>query len=202
VRICVICGNKNDLSCIMNLKDATAFIMFQNNKPSPQLWLDLGCGTGLFTLALAANLPSGSKIIAVDKDKNALRKIPAIQNDVFIETIVADFESDTLDVNSVDGILMSNSLHYVKDKETLLKKLLLSMKANGIFVIVEYDREASNPWVPYPLTIHAAKALFISLGHSDFHLLNKRKSAFGRYDMYAAIVNPGKISDAVSGNVQ
>jgi len=172
----------------MTLKDATAFIMFRNNNPSPQLWLDLGCGTGLFTSALTSNLPVGSKVIAVDKDKNALRKIPAMQNDVIIQTMVADFESDTFEVNDVDGILMANSLHYVKDKETFLKKLVLSMRANGIFVIVEYDMEPGNKWVPYPLTIHAAKELFTNFDYPDFHLLNKRRSAFGRYNMYAAIV--------------
>ena len=186
----------------MTLKDATAFIMFRNNNPSPQLWLDLGSGSGLFTLALAGNLPAGSKIIAIDKDESALRKIPATVNNVIIQTLAADFEGDGLDLKNVDGILMANSLHYVRDKETFLKKLVLSMKANGIFVIVEYDREATNQWVPYPLTIRAAKVLFKNLNYSDFHLLNKRRSAFGRYDMYAAIVSPGKIPAAVNGNVQ
>jgi ubiquinone/menaquinone biosynthesis C-methylase UbiE len=117
----------------MNRKDATVFISFENKNPLPQLWLDLGCGTGLFTLALAGNLPPGSKIIAVDKDEKALRKIPATVNDVVIQTLAADFVYDALDVKEVDGILMANSLHYVKDKETLLKKLISSMKTNGFF---------------------------------------------------------------------
>jgi ubiquinone/menaquinone biosynthesis C-methylase UbiE len=172
----------------MTLKDATAFIAFENKNPSPQRWLDLGCGTGLFTLALAGNLPAGSKIIAIDKDEKALRKIPATLNDVVIQTIVADFVSHTLDVKDIDGILMANSLHYVNHKETLLNKLISSMKANGVFLIVEYDRQAGNPWVPYPLTVNAAKVLFKSVGYSHFDVLNKRPSAFGRYYMYAAMV--------------
>jgi ubiquinone/menaquinone biosynthesis C-methylase UbiE len=172
----------------MNLKDATSFIMFANKNPSPQLWLDLGCGTGLFTAALAANLPKGSKIVAVDKDEKAVRKIPASVKGVIIETTVANFVSDTLDVKNADGILMANSLHYVTDKQTLLKKFISSMKEKGIFLIVEYDRQASNFWVPYPLTIDEAKALFKSVGYSAFHLLNKRPSSFGRYDMYVAMI--------------
>ena len=172
----------------MNLKEATAFIMFENENPSPQLWLDLGCGTGLFTVALAANLPPGSKIIAVDKDEKALRKIPATVNDVIIQTMAADFVSETIDVKDVDGILMANSAHYVHDKKSVLTKLISSMKTNGVFVIVEYDRQAANQWVPYPLTIDAAKALFKSLGFSDFHRLSKRASLFGRQYMYAAII--------------
>src|SRR5262245_1112117 len=106
----------------MNLNDATAFIAFENKNQLPQLWLDLGCGTGLFTGALAAHLREGSKIIAIDKDEKALRKIPAAVNDVIIQTKAADFVSDSLDVKGIDGILIANSLHYVKDKETLLKK--------------------------------------------------------------------------------
>jgi len=172
----------------MNRKDATEFILFDNKIPMPQLWLDLGCGRGLFTLALAGNLPPGSKIIAIDKDEKALGKIPATVNDVVIQTRAADFEYDLLDVKEVDGILMANSLHYVKDKETLLNKLISSMRPNGVFLIVEYDRQANNQWVPYPLTIDAAKALFKGLGYSGFHVLNKRPSAFGGYYMYAAII--------------
>ncbi len=172
----------------MNLKDVGEFISFENKNPQPQLWLDLGCGTGLFTLALGGNLPEGSKIIAIDKDEKVLRKIPAAVNDVVIQTRAADFMHDALDAKEVDGILMANSLHYVKDRESLLKKLISSMKANGIFLIVEYDRQAANQWVPYPLTIDAAKTLFKNLGYSGFHVLNKRPSAFGEHDMYAAII--------------
>ena len=172
----------------MNLKDATVFISFENENPQPQLWLDLGCGTGLFTSALAGNLPPGSKIIAIDKDEEALKKIPATVNNVVIQTLAADFVYDALDVKEADGILMANSLHYVKDKETLLKKLISSMKTNGFFLIVEYDRHAGNQWVPYPLTIDAAKALFKGLRYSGFQVLNKRPSVFGGHYMYAAII--------------
>src|SRR6185295_2536320 len=112
----------------MNQKDASEFILFENKNPLPQLWLDLGCGKGLFTLALAGNLPATSKIVAIDKDEKALRKIPATVNDVTIQTMAADFVYDALEIKEVDGILIANSLHYVKDKDILLKKLISSMK--------------------------------------------------------------------------
>jgi ubiquinone/menaquinone biosynthesis C-methylase UbiE len=175
----------------MNLKDAAEFISFENKNRLPQLWLDLGSGTGLFSLALARNLPVGSKIVAIDKDENVLRKIPATACDVVIQTIAADFVRDVLDIKEVDGILIANSLHYVKDKETLLKKLISLMKRNGVFLIVEYDRKASNRWVPYPLTIDDAKALFKSLAYQGFQVLDKRPSMFGEYYMYAAIIASG-----------
>lgn len=172
----------------MDQKDAAKFISFENKNPLPQLWLDLGCGTGLFTVALAGNLPAGSKIIAIDKDGKALRKIPDAVNDVVIQAMATDFVNDAWDVKEVDGILIANALHYVRDKEILLKKLISLMKINGVFLIVEYDRQAANQWVPYPLTIDAAKALFKGIGYPGFHMLNKRPSVFGEHYMYAAII--------------
>ncbi len=176
----------------MNRKEAEEFILFENKNPLAQLWLDLGCGTGLFTSALAGNLPVGSGIIAVDKDEKVLKKIPATVNDVVIQTMAADFVHDALDIKGVDGILFANSLHYLKDKETLLRRLISSMNTNGVFLIVEYDREAGNQWVPYPLTIDGANALFKSVGYSGFHVLNKRPSLYGGHYMYAAVITKFK----------
>jgi methylase of polypeptide subunit release factors len=43
----------------------------------PTTWVDLGCGTGTFTLALADLLAPGCVIHAMDRDGSALRKIPS-----------------------------------------------------------------------------------------------------------------------------
>ena len=172
----------------MNLKQAIEFIAFENATSVPQLWLDLGCGTGLFTMALAHYLPAGSKIMAVDKDEKALEQLPARINGVTIETRVADFIQETLDVKGADGILMANSLHYVRAKEIFLHRLVSLLKLNSVFLLVEYDRTRANQWVPYPLAMAAAKDLFKNLGYSSFQVLNKRPSAYGG-DMYAAIMS-------------
>lgn len=172
----------------MNVKQAIEFIAFENATSVPQLWLDLGCGTGLFTVALAHYLPVGSKITAVDKDEKALEQLPARINGVTIETRVADFIQEAPDVKGADGILMANSLHYVKAKEIFLHRLVSLLKLNPVFLLVEYDRTRVNQWVPYPLPIATAKELFKSLGYSNFRVLNKRPSAYGG-DMYAAIIS-------------
>jgi ubiquinone/menaquinone biosynthesis C-methylase UbiE len=172
----------------MNLKQATGLIAFEKQGSSPQLWLDLGAGTGLFTLALTNYLPATSKIIAVDTNAKSLKQIPATINTVSIETRVTNFIDDALDVKEADGILMANSLHYVKDKTSFLSRLIPVLKTNGCFLLVEYDRTKANQWVPYPLTISDAKLLFKKAGYVNFELLNKKSSAYGG-EMYAAIVN-------------
>jgi SAM-dependent methyltransferase len=172
----------------MNLKQAIEFIAFENATSVPQLWLDLGCGTGLFTVALAHYLSAGSKIKAVDKDEKALEQLPALINGVTIETRVADFIQEALDIKGADGILMANSLHYVKAKEIFLNRLVSLLKVNSVFLLVEYDRTRANQWVPYPLAMTAAKDLFKKLGYTDFRVLNKRSSAYGG-DMYAVLIS-------------
>src|SRR5260370_14756439 len=78
-------------------------------------WADLGAGEGAFTLALADLLGPGSHITAVDKDGGALRSIGH-----GIETRVADFTKG-LDLHALDGVVMANSLHFVRNKAPVLE---------------------------------------------------------------------------------
>jgi len=143
----------------------------------------------LFTKALASLLPQGSTIHAIDVDVKALQKIPKEYNGVSIKTSVMDFSSGAFPLHEIDGILMANSLHYVKDKESFLKRVMNALKNDGHFLLVDYDMNKANQWVPYPLPIAAAEELFLKCKATSFELLNKRKSVFGEQMMYAALVN-------------
>ena len=67
-----------------------------------QVWADLGCGGGTFTRALAACLPAGSHIQAVDRDASALRRIPTQLGEVAVSTLVHDFTADDLPLAGLD----------------------------------------------------------------------------------------------------
>ena len=89
----------------MNASDATKLIEKGVTAMQAQRWADLDCGSGTFTRALASLLPAGSKVIAVDK---VFQNLPDFIN--------ANFTTDDLQLGHLDGILMANSLHGVKDK--------------------------------------------------------------------------------------
>src|SRR6476469_4415874 len=101
----------------MVLHEAIDLIRFTPAKEQSQAWADLGCGNGLFTKALASLLPGGSRIHAIDADEKTIKEIPSSYNGVGIEKSVLDFTSDRLVLQHMDGIMMANSLHYVKEKE-------------------------------------------------------------------------------------
>lgn len=141
-------------------------------------WADLGCGTGTFTLALAALLSAPSIIHAVDKDETALHKIPNQYNEIIIEKQQGDFVKDNLKFENLDGILMANALHYVKNKTALIQKLQSYSHENSCFLIVEYETDAANPWVPYPIRFQALEELFNEAG---FNVVEKLGELPSRY---------------------
>ncbi|HEY6874932.1 MAG TPA: class I SAM-dependent methyltransferase [Candidatus Dormibacteraeota bacterium] len=109
-------------------------------------WADLGAGEGAFTDALAELLGPEAHITAVDKDSWALRAIGE-----GIETRVADF-TKPLDLRALDGVVMANSLHFVRDKLPVVRAVMQMLKPEGRLLMVEYGSDRGNPWVPYPMS--------------------------------------------------
>lgn len=149
-------------------------------------WADLGCGTGLFTQALAQLLPEGSVIHAVDTNKNALRKLPEV-NHIQIIPHALDFEREAWPFHSLDGVLMANALHYVADKRLFIQQMQQYLRSTHMLLIIEYERSKPNPWVPYPITYAGLSSLFMELGYQVVSKLGERPSIFGRAQMYAAL---------------
>lgn len=151
-----------------------------------QLWADLGCGGGTFTSALAHLLPNGSSIYAIDRALQQLSKL--MGNNVSVSFIRADFEQPAFDFSNLNGILMANSLHYIKDKQLLISRLERFLSVDKKFVIVEYDTDIANQWVPYPISFAGLKELFTMSGYSKISKLGEQQSIFGDGNLYAAVI--------------
>ena len=149
---------------------------------SNSVWADLGCGSGLFTKALASFLGTESKIYAVDKVQQSLE---LSFNNVAIEFIKADFVSEPLPFTRLDGVLMANSLHYIKNKSSFLERLKKLLTPNGQAIIVEYEIEKANAWVPYPISFNELEKLLSTKGFGPLVKLGERESIFGAEKMYA-----------------
>jgi ubiquinone/menaquinone biosynthesis C-methylase UbiE len=143
-------------------------------------WADLGAGEGAFTLALADLLGPGADILAVDKDARALRAIGQ-----GIETRVADF-TRPLDLHDLDGVVMANSLHFVRKKMPVLEAVRGMLKPGGSLIVVEYSTDRGNPWVPYPFSFETWKSLAAEAGLAGTALVATVPSRyFGA--MYSAV---------------
>jgi ubiquinone/menaquinone biosynthesis C-methylase UbiE len=151
-------------------------------------WADLGSGWGAFTLALADLLGPGSTIYSVDRDSGSLREQERAMRSRFpgvhVEYVQADF-TRPLDLPPLDGLLMANSLHFVKDKAPLVERLRGYLKPGGRFVLVEYNADRGNPWVPHPLSYPTWEDLAARAGFASTRLIARTPSRF-LGEIYAA----------------
>jgi ubiquinone/menaquinone biosynthesis C-methylase UbiE len=153
-------------------------------------WADFGAGSGAFTLALRELIGPHADIYAVDKDRRGFNDLEKAHREKFttaqnVHPVRADF-SGVLSLPPLDGIVMANSLHYFKDKEKLLRHIRSFLKMNGVLLLVEYNVDAGNMWVPYPLSFETYRALAHRAGFSEPRLLATAPSRFLR-EFYSAV---------------
>lgn len=148
-------------------------------------WADFGAGTGAFTLALAELLGPGSTIYAVDRDSSALRQLkrsvtgryPGVE----MHERPADFTRPLQPpLPPLDGAVMANALHDVPhpDKLAVVRRLHGCLRPGGRLLLVEYNVDRGNPWVPHPLTFHQWQILAARAGFTHTRLLAARPSSF------------------------
>jgi SAM-dependent methyltransferase len=146
-------------------------------------WADIGAGTGAFTLALAELLGPGGSVVAVDRDGGALAEGQRLVADRFpevrLETMVADM-TGLLELPVLDGIVAANSLHFVDAERQVeaIAALAAHLRPDGRFVVVEYDADRGNPWVPHPFSYRSWERLSAAAGLVRTERLGRVPSRF------------------------
>jgi ubiquinone/menaquinone biosynthesis C-methylase UbiE len=149
------------------------------------VWADLGAGTGTFTVALANILGAESTIYAVDDDPTAVEALRALASSPIGARVVpveADFtrpfDLPGLGDSFLDGMLLANSLHFVRDAEDVLAGLVRRVRSGGRVIVVEYDRRGPSRWVPYPIAAARWPTLAASAGLTNAGVTSRRPSMY------------------------
>jgi len=145
-------------------------------------WADFGAGSGAFTLALRELVGTHADIYSVDKDRRGFSELEKAHREKFttsqnVHTMRADF-TGRLSLPPLDGIVMANSLHYYREKEKVLRHVRSFLKLNGVLLLVEYNVDSGNMWVPYPLSFETYRELAPRAGFSEPRLLGTKPSRF------------------------
>lgn len=144
-------------------------------------WADLGSGEGAFTLALADLLGPAGTIHSIDRDGRALRVQERAIRDAFpgvaLRPLAADFTL-TLELPPLDGVVMANSIHFVRDKLAVLGLIRGYLRPDGRLVLVEYDTDHGNHWVPYPLSFRTWTSVAAEAGFRETRRLASVPSRF------------------------
>ncbi len=168
--------------------------LLRDGIPAPGgVWADLGSGWGAFTLALADLIGPTGRIYSVDKDPPSLREqeqaLRARFPDVPVRTAIADF-TRRLDLPPLDGIVLANALHFVPNRhgeqEEVVQLIKSYLRPGGRLILVEYNADEGNQWVPYPLSYPTWEKVARRCGFSTTRQLATVPSRFLK-EIYSAV---------------
>jgi ubiquinone/menaquinone biosynthesis C-methylase UbiE len=181
---------------LLDMDHADHLSLIRKGVPGPGgVWGEFGSGRGAFTLALAELIGSTGVIYSIDKDSSALKDQQRAVRRHFmgqepsINYWTADY-TKPLDLPSLDGLLMANSLHFQRDKKLILKLILEYLSPGGHLILVEYNIHQGNPWVPYPIPYLEWEQLAQECGLVKTRMLAVRPSRSMKEIYSAASIKP------------
>lgn len=172
----------------MNDRDALALLRAAIPAADGEAWADLGAGGGVFTRALAALVGASGHVYAVDTDGRAVRSLRAWASEARGGPAVTVLQADvtgSLGLPPLDGVLLANMLHFVRDAEAVLPRISAGLRPGGRLVLIEYEGRRPSPWVPYPVPAARLRELAAAAGLTPPQVVATRPSAFGG-EMYVA----------------
>ncbi len=172
--------------------------LLKDGIPNPGgIWGEFGSGRGAFTLALAELVGPRGVIYSVDRNGQALNdQADAIQKRFSDQApemhyLNADY-TKPLSLPTLDGLIMVNALHFQRKKAETLKLCLKYLRPDGCLILVEYDVDRGNHWVPYPVSYKTWQSMAQDCGYVNTKLLAVKPSRFLGQIYSAASYKPGE----------
>ncbi|MCH7411381.1 class I SAM-dependent methyltransferase [Belliella sp. DSM 111904] len=138
-----------------------------------------------FSYVLAQLLPSESSITGVDTSYEAFQILN--ERSIDFSFLQADFTRNGFELENLDGILIANALHYVRDKSQFIKNSLEWFRQGARFIIVEYDTRHANQWVPFPLPFDELP-MYFDPNQFNIEKIGERSSIFDQSKIYAVTI--------------
>jgi SAM-dependent methyltransferase len=130
-------------------------------------------------------------IYSVDRDKAALKeqeqRLKRSFSQVILHPVLADF-TRPIDLPELDGIVMANALHFVPRNQQVrvVHQVRGYLRPGGKLIMVEYNTDQGNLWVPYPISYARWPEIAASAGFQNTRLLETAPSSFLR-GFYSAL---------------
>ncbi|MEP7189667.1 MAG: class I SAM-dependent methyltransferase [Roseiflexaceae bacterium] len=153
-------------------------------------WADLGAGTGNFSWALAELIGAQGTIYAIDRDAKAIRALHQRIAQAAPGTTIIPQQADLtrpLDLPTLDGVLMANALHFIRDQDAALALVAGYLRPGGRLLLVEYDLRSRLPWVPFPVSLAHLAQLAAAAGFEPPTEIGRRASPSSGTAMFAAL---------------
>ena len=95
-----------------------------------------------------------------------------------LTTVVGDFSRPLPVEAGFDGLLAANSLHFARDPGAVIDSARPLLRPGAQIIVVEYDSDSGNPWVPYPFSYATWQEIAARAGLLDTRLVGRVPSRF------------------------
>lgn len=152
---------------------------------------DIGCGTGVYTIALANEVGATGQIYAVDVHRDALHTLASTldrQGLINVEMLWADAEKHIpIDAYSLDALVLSNVLFQFEDIDKALSLAGKLIKPEGQLLVVDW-KDSFGGIGPHPShVIQEEQAIQLVQSHG-FRLLKRLPAGDYHYAFLALSV--------------
>ena len=131
--------NQQQIRAARGLEKVTAAVVVAAGVGAGDRVIDLGCGSGQLSLALAER---GARVLAIDGSQAALNRLKAAAQQrglTGLEVLARPVDSLTLPIGSADLIVTSYALHRLRDadKQRLLAAAFHWLRPGGTLVVAD-----------------------------------------------------------------
>lgn len=133
---------------------------------------DLGSGSGFYSLALSDAVGESGKVYAIDVQKELLSRLKSEaqnQNKTNIEIVWGDLDEKngtTLKDNSVDRVVVANTLFQLEDIDSFLEETKRILRPNGKVLLVDWTDSFGGlgPTSDHVIKPDVARVMFEDVG--------------------------------------
>ena len=112
------------------------------NLKASDIFVDLGCGTGIYTKKIQELVNFTNPVLCVDISSKMLEQIPQKQN---LQTIEMDAIEFTRSSEVYDKVLMQYMIHHISNREELISNLFNKLNNKGQILIIRLAGIIDHP---------------------------------------------------------
>ncbi len=149
---------------------------------------DIGCGTGVYTIALAHEVGDMGQVYAVDVHREALHTLAGTLDKrgiINVEMIWANVEeSVSIDAYSLDAVVLSNILFQLEDINKALSVISKLVKPGGQLLVVDWS-DSHRGLGPHPSHVVQEEQAISLVERHGFRLLKRLPAGSYHYAFLA-----------------
>lgn len=152
--------------------------------------VDIGAGTGLYTLLFAEKVGPAGVVYAVDIEPRFLKLISQRAVDLDyrnVVTVLSRPEDITLPASSVDIAYIADTYHYFEDRAAIMASVREALAPGGRLIIIDYTLDESDKGDPKREHVRFGKAGLVNEIESFGFKLVSDPAVPGLTEFYAAI---------------